>query len=361
MNRRNFLIAVSASVGLFGQRAFAQNGEENADVFISELTGAEIDFSKSSLEMAKHRIDADEGRENVFCALNRGVVRFVFTPQSPGNAKDFVDKSVSELDFLDGVKLLNKDDFEDGGWRVFTASNDKFGYFEYQLNAFQGYDLVVQYNTEVDEFLNILDEIQAIKIDGFEPFLFLEDSNLIDQFNSWRGESAPAAAATTSRRRRGSSSSATESQSSTSDSDEGKDSGSPATNTRDDASATVQAVTDHRDAFIDSYETFIAQIGIVADDASTEDESSNALMLAMNEAFKWQVYPDDAAKVSFAPGLEGLQSLYLEWADAVSQVGFAAENVLLKGSPYEEFESAFKDAVTATQALNTELDALTRS
>lgn len=378
MNRRKFVLSASASLALVGNNALAQRSRSTSSALTSELTGGEIDISGTSLELNNQHIEEADGSEHVhFAVPDGGQFDIIFWPQASGDPAEFVQMQVDMFaSVLGEVEQIATDTYEDGGWIAFDIGN--IGYYEYQLDAYPGHDLVVFFNAPQEAFADTLGQAQAVLIDGMPPFLFTEESDVIALAAS-RVSTTTSSSSRSSRSSRGTSTSETEetntrssrsdrgtstteteetnTRSSRSDRGESEQTGGNRTSSTTSGGDPVAAVRSHRDTFLYSYDDFYALLQTAADESTPSSELEQAFTDMVTIAREWQQYPTEAAKIQFGPEHADLEATYLEWADLVSDLGYEFEDF------YQNIGSvdAFLDAYDRWQVVDSELQSLLRN
>lgn len=321
MNRRTFFLGASAGLAPIGNQAFAQRRGQSSTTLTSELTGGEVDLGNSGLEVINHHIDNADGSEHIHFAVEGGQFDLIFWPHTSGDATDFVANAAAMFPaVMPDTEELGADTYEDGGWIALDAG--VLAYYEYQLGAYGDHDLIVTLAAPLDTFEQVYEQAQAIQLDGMPPFLFSEESGIV----ALAAERASAASSTTtSRTSRGSSTAATNSRSSRSSTSQAS------------SEDPVEAVLEHRATFITSYDAFFEQLELAADETATDREVEDAFAALVNFAFEWQGYPDQAAEVTFTPDLADLESTYLDWADAIGEMGFVFEEFYMGTATVDDY------------------------
>ncbi len=320
MNRRSFFLGASAGMALISNQALAQRRGQRSSTLTSELTGGEVDLAETELEMVNQHIDEADGSEHFHFAVEGGQFDLIFWPHSSGEATDFVANAVGMFTaVMPDTEELGADTYEDGGWVAFDAG--VLGYYEYQLDAYGDHDLIVTLAAPTDTFQQVYEQAQAILIDGIPPFLFSEESDIV----ALAAERVASTPSTSSRTSRGSTTQTTNSRSSRSSSNQ--------TTTGDP----VDAVIEHRSTFLTSYDAFFEHLELAADETASDREVEDAFAALVNIAYEWQVYPDQAAEIAFTPDLADLKSVYLEWAGAVGEMGFAFEDFYMGTATVDDY------------------------
>lgn len=333
MNRRSFFLGASAGLALIGNQASAQRRGQSSSILTSELTGGEVDVAGTELEVVNQHIDDADGSEHIHFAVEGGQFDLVFWPHTSGDAADFVANAAGMFStVMPDTEEIGSDSYDDGGWIAFDAG--VIGYYEYQLGAYGDHDLIVTLAAPHDAFEQVLEQAQAILLDGMPPFLFTEESGI----QEIAAERASAASSTSSRTNRNTSNEGNNSRSSRSSTSEGNESEtSSRSSSTTNAPDPVDVVRSHRQTFLASYEAFYEQLQIAADDQATDREQEDAFAATVNHAFEWQGYPDQAAEVSFISTLADLEAVYLDWADAVGEMGFEYEKFFLGTATVDDF------------------------
>ena len=358
MNRRKFVWATSASIALMSHRALAQRSSRNSSttVLTSELTGGEVDVSGTSLEMVNQHIDTADGSEHFHFAMeDGGQFDIIMWPQATADAADFVQSQINMfLAINPDSEILAEDEFEDGGWVAFNVNN--VGYYEYQLNAYPGHDLVILFNAPAETFETIFEQAQAVHIDGFPPFLFAEESAILSvaatqvTTNSTSSRSSRGSATGEATNSRSSRSSRGTSETTT----ETPETRSSRSSSRSGSSAAADPVTlvrEHRDTFLDSYDEFYTLLQSAADETTPEDDVDQAFVEMVSIAKEWQGYPEDAALVIWESGTAELETAYLDWADLVGELGYTFEDFYNRLASVDDFLGVYDAWVVADDEL----------
>lgn len=327
MNRRTFFLGASAGMALVGNQAFAQRRGQSSSILTSELTGGEVDLADSGLEVVNHHIDEADGSEHIHFAVEGGQFDLVFWPRSSGDAADFVANAVGMYSAINpDTEELGIDTYEDGGWVAFDAG--VVGYYEYQLGAYGDHDLIVTLAAPLETFEQVYEQAQSIQLDAMPPFLFSEDSGIV----ALAAERASATSSTSSRTGRNSRSS----RSSTPDDNE-TETNSRTSSNRTGAPDPISIVTNHRSEFLESYDDFYAQLQMAAEETATDREVEDAFAALVNIAFVWQEYPSQATAVTFTPDLADLETTYLDWANAIGEMGTVFEEFYMGTSTVDDY------------------------
>lgn len=234
-------------------------------------------------------------------------------------------------------------------------------YYEYQLGAYPGHDLVVAFNTAPEEFADTFEQAQAVLIDGLPPFLFTQESDILalasarvsTPTSSLRtGRNTTTREETTPRNTRGSRSSSSQTSTATEES-----SGSRTSSRTSMGNDPIEIVRNHRDAFLDSYDEFFALLESAADETAPSQTVEQAFTDMVDLARGWQQYPTDAAKVQFGPEHTDLKAVYLEWADIVGELGLTFEDFSMNLATVDDFLNVYDEFTI----VDTELRALLRN
>lgn len=340
MNRRTFFFGAAAGTALIGNSALAQRRSRDTTILTSELTGGKIDISGTDLVVAQQHIDDADGSEHIHFEVEGGQFDLIFWPHTSGNAADFVTNAASMYSAVfPDTEDLGSDSYEDGGWLAFDAG--VIGYFEYQLEAYGDHDLIVALVSPRDTFQDKFDQAQLILLDGMSPFLFHEESEI----QAIAEERASVATSGTSRTSRGSTTSDESKVSRSSRSSTSHDDEEGETNTRSRSSSNrgddpVDAVVSHRATFLENYDQFYAFLQVAADETATDREVEDAFAAMLNIAFAWQEYPAQAARIEFTANLANLETVYLNWADAIGEMGFLFEDFYMGQATVDDYLAA---------------------
>lgn len=341
MNRRNFIVTASVSLALASSQVAAQR-TTSSEVLESELTGGKVDFSQTALTFVQQHIDDADGSEHFHFTTELGS-RFdiYFWPVASGPSGAFVDANVEIAFDILGGETLGSETYDDGGW---VAIHTGFlQYHEHQMGAYPGHDLVTFIWNENDEFDYIFAEAQKILVDGMAPMLFTEDSDILAISAEHPPASATTQTASTTRTSRGSSSTteSTSTRSTRNASTADEDSDDPSASTGGEA---VAQVAKHQSDFHTSYSEVSPYLKIWASETAMKEEKDDAFFQLLNISAEWQNATAYAKDVVFSTQEAELESIYLDWATAQREMGFAFEGALLGSNDVDTYvvaEDAF--------------------
>lgn len=356
MNRRTF---ISAGVAVFALSTRSVSGEINANLIsgtraTSELTGAEIDLGRTGFEFVSQMFNDQTGDELVSFRNDTAHASVRFVP-SGTDTQAYLEKRFAEIDEqAQAVEMLGTEVLDDGGWMALsTLSSESLNYaiyLEFQLGAFPGYDLEVFLNTAPEAFQDELELVQGVLVEGMEPFLFTEESDV-------QNLTFPivAASGTSSRSGRGSSRSGS---GTTSLSESASSGQSNALGMEDDPAIVIEAVSDHQQQFMGELDRFYELVDMAAtEDPSVVDQSEwlDGLLTLM---FSWIGYPEAATDLSFPSDLATLESTYIEWAAAIGEMGVTMSAWILGDGDIDPFLDAIDVAAQVNTVLSAELRTL---
>lgn len=322
LSRRKLIRSASlgAAVMALGlNRAVAQwvdlSGE---DEYVSDFTGAIISLGDSGFGFdSKYNSDGDTV-EVVLMSNDTSVTAISFLP-SGTDAEAYIQDQRDELtSFYPVAEEAGAGIISDGGWLamgIATQTGRQRGvYVELQLGAFPDHDLVVNFTADLDTFAEDFESLQRVTIEGFEPFLFLEESGI----ETLALPAVAVASSTTGRSSRGSSSSSSSTGRRSSSSSSGTNSRSTST-TEDDSF--VDEVRTHRTEFLGEFTEFLESVLMFGEESSTEADLQNAFATMDRLADVWVGYPARAGAVSAPSELRDLETLYITWADEIAELG----------------------------------------
>lgn len=307
MNRRTFAIASTIGLATIAQNAAAQRTAKTKTA-VSEFTGGVVDYSNTQLELVQSHIDETDLSEHFHFQTAAGS-RFdiAFWPREHGSSIELVNWYIGMIESNNLGEVQADDHFDDGGWFIMDTTH--LDYFEYQIGSYPEHDLVTLTWNYEDEFEFIIEEAQKILIDGMPPMLFLDESEVM------------AAAKPKRTTRTASSTNAT------------------VAATSSDAVAQVRK---HQRDFHESLSLGFEHLDIATDDTSSEEAKGDALLELLLITVEWQNAPVYAKEVVFADTEAELQSLYLNWADLLRELGFAVEGLLLGSGSADQMTAAQK-------------------
>lgn len=357
MNRRTFITAGIAAFAFSSQRAFAQIDVNmlSGTRFTSELTGAEIDLGRSGLELMAQMFNDENGDELITFGRDTilGSVRFVPTGT---DAQSYLDKRFAAIDDQSQlVELLGTGVMDDGGWLALsTLSSEDTNYamyLEFQLQAFPGYDLEVFMSTDPESFHEGLELIQAVLVEGMEPFLFTQESDVANL-------AFPIVAASVPSSRTGRTSNSSRSGSGSRTTGSNISGGSNTSSADADPDTVIEAVRSHQAQFMDELDTFYGVVDALIDEDSTSESELTLFTDLMDLMFAWIMYPDEASALVFPPELSSLESAYFEWSDSVGEMGATMSAWMLGDGEIDAFMDAIEVGVQLNSVLSAELRTL---
>lgn len=347
MNRRVFVFSGTAlaalPLGALVQRVAAQTETS----YQTTLTGSVIEFGDSGFTLGETGTQNDV--ETVELLLDSAAAYIDFVPTIDDH-EAFIESSITDiLDAGLGAELVDSGVFDDGAWAVMSATIDGTPtalYREVQLGAYPEYDLVLSLRSSNDEFEDVITAFQDVTIDGFAPFLFLEDTDAIALV------AAIVPVATTGRSQR-TSRTATATETPTGQTSR-RSRTSTRTSTTDDGSYR-EAVRAHRQEFQLTIVDFATSLGVLTDTTSTTAQTDTALLDIDALAEEWITYPEQAAKLT-APSSESvLAGLYETWSDEIAELAEIWQAARVGSSDAESILTQFEVVLDADDALGAEL------
>lgn len=353
MNRRTFIAAASAAVAFSTQRAFGQieTNKLSGTTFVSDLTGATIDLGNTGFEFLAQFLDSEVGDEMVSFRNDTHHVSVRFVPAGT-DAEVYLDNRFTAIDEQSEVaEVLGRDVMDDGGWMALSSLsleniNHAF-YLEFQLGAFPGYDLEVSMNAEPDVFHDGFDLVEDVLLEGMEPFLFIQDSNILSL------DFPVLAAAGSSRSSRASG----DSQSGRSSRGRRSTSGQTETPAAGDDDV-IEAVRAHQAQFHGELDDLDAILDRITNSPDLEAEAIEIFGELGSLATVWEAYPTDADALVFPASLADLETTYRDWATVIGEMGNALGSWSRGLGELDAFIDALDTAFTADDALEAVLDGL---
>ncbi len=351
MNRRMFILSGSAGIALLATRAAAQRGTEPSSVIVSEVTGAEIDFSASGFTLEHQQLDtviggdgAAHDHEHIHFMFERGKLEIELLASGTYNWQDDMARFVDAYKREHVVEEHTYADLPDGGYAAFSFDTSAV-YIEYQLGSFPDVDMRVILLSAKETFQANLERAQTILVGGTAPFLYMQDSKVADIV-------FPTTAQTTATRNTRSTR-----ESSTNQSERTQTSASN-TNARATEAPSeaeyVEIVVAQRQEFLGSYEQFIEYFVGALQQSIDEDQRSEYWKQTYEIALVWKAYSEEAAAHRAPAGLTELGRLYARWAEAIGNMGVVFEE-LYDGT--NTVLNAFLAAEAEMHALDKELEA----
>lgn len=325
MNRRKFLLAASSGVAFFANSATARQSSQTDTLIISELTNAEIDFSESGFTFLER--ETEESAENISLQTPTGSVNFLILPTGSVDSQALVDRFMNAAT-AQGATIhdLGSESLDDGIWRALVSelTNESVGYYiEYQNEAFQDLDIVIELRSDPARFHDEFALMQTISFGGSPPFLFLEESKVESLDYSVTKSSS-----TRTSQNKGSSTSPRAKRTTPSKSGDG--------------ATFAQAISDQRTVHANSINKFFKLLEDSGKPDVSEAQTREYIDALVDIALTWQTYPDVAAELKIPGDYEELGNLYLDWADAVG----------LMGGTFDEFTRGIADADAFLQAVD---------
>lgn len=346
MNRRTYTAAMIA--GLFALPAISVNAQRNraaSSLIVSETTGAEIDLSQSSFTVETHRVaDFDDYLFEVIRLESHFgliVLRFI----SGAGRYEFSEayrifRSYLEDEMEDEFEELGSEPVDGGGWMAFRLPPDLNSYHEVQKDAFPDTHLWIEAQLPHNQYAVAMEDVQAIDLAGMPLFLFLEDNDAL-------GNLFPSASSRTDASRLAvpdrTATSRPTAEASVNDVDGG---------------GVIEAVRSHQAQFHDELTRFEDVLQRMADGELVGADEMEFFNVMLEVTFSWQEYPATASALQFPPELSGLESTYIEWADAISQMGVTLGQVSTGLASAEDYIDAANIAIQLDQALSAELRTL---
>lgn len=349
MNRRTFIAAGAAALAFSSKLVNAQlMGQLSGVIAVSELTGAEMDLGSTGFTFYSRLLDTKNDSETLGFSSETcdAAVRFIPAGTDPGTyLEDRVDPIAAQME---SSELVGMDAFDDGGWMAMTtqttAGVSRGMYVEIQLNAFPGYDLEVFFSADEETLEDDFELMQQVQLEGFEPFLFTQESQMPEMIFS--------SAASSGTRTRGQNSGSTQE-------DNGGSRSSSSTDTRDlDADGVVEAVRDHQAQFNGELDRFYEIVEMLGDEEASVVDEAGWFDELINMMFSWSGYPETASEMVFPSELSSLESTYIEWSDGVGEMGMTMGAWMLGEGEIDPFLDAIDVAVQLNSALSAELRTL---
>lgn len=354
MNRRTFLAAAAASLAFSSRHVGAQQMAQLSGVTaVSELTGAEVDLGRTGFAFYGRLLDTRNDTETLGFSseTSDGAVRFIPAgTDAEAYLNDLVDPVAAQMETSE---LVGMDIFDDGGWMAMTVETtegkSRGMYREVQLNAFPGYDLEVSLFSDEDAFEADFDLMQQVQLEGFEPFLFTQESEMPAMIFSTTTSSSSAGT--------GRNSGTTQSGTSTTNT-RGSESTSAGGPGELDTDGVIQAVREHQTQFNGELDRFYEIVEMIGSETATDEDEADWFDELLTFMFSWSGYPEAASALTFPAELSSLESTYFEWSDAVGLMGTTMTEWIMGEGDIDTFFDAIEVAVQLNSALSAELRTL---
>lgn len=330
MNRRSFIYHLSAGIALVGSGAAAQRGSATSTVLVSEITGAEIDFTASEFTLEHQEVKMVIGgdavahdHEHIHFITGHGKLEIELLASGAYDWKrDMADFLASYKRDYTTVEEYAYEDLADGGYSV-VGFDTTAVYHEYQLGAFPDVDMRVILWTDQQAFHDELALAQTILVGGAAPFLYTPESKVEEVVF---GSSAQTSTSTTSTRstRNTAGNQATTTSTTSTTGTSGSES-IPAAAGSD--SEYVEIIVAHREEFLTSYNLFMDHLDVLAMDTTTEAEKSDLFVQMYEISLEWKEYPDTAMAPAVPSSLTELSTLYVQWALSIGEMGSLFEEI----------------------------------
>ncbi|MCA9832426.1 MAG: hypothetical protein KC435_00605 [Thermomicrobiales bacterium] len=358
---RGMSAAAAASILASTSKVFA--AQANDREYVSELTNSVVELTNDDFTFAEDSFDVrsfDEyTQEYLSISTGRSTVEIMFV-QNGNEPADFVD--VIRQRYQE-----NYDTFEDGdsdevdGSIWFTAAtlfNDQQIniYGEYQTGAYDSADLLVLVNAWSDE---IVDEIEAaqngILVGDAPPLLMLAGDDPADLVFPVLGSTSTTSTGTRSTRSsRTSSTDDDDNTSETRNSTRGNDD-TKTTSTDADSTDYREAVTAHREEFLDSFAVFATSLAAMTAEDATDADLTDAVTTIDGLAADWITYPDTYAELTAPSSERTLKKLYKTWCDEIATLGESWNNARNSTASVEVMFNQIDVVDQADKALAAEL------
>lgn len=343
-NRRTLISTAAASAVLLTPAlrtgAFALPADDDRE-FESTFTGSVIELvdDQWAFEEIYPLIEEDDFHwESVSIVNDSSIVgvAFIDTSKSP---EEYLDEILSMYRY-DTIDIVGSGTSSDGAWFAASAAYEGISlvvsiYCEYQVGAYEEFDLVVTLNSRADNLLVDVDAAQGgILIGDLEPFMMLESSDVASL--TFPGVVASSTSGRSNR---------------TSQTSNATETTGTETTTAD--SSFVEGVREHRTVFMSEFGDFAGAMGIIADEASTDPEKDAAFETMHRVAALWVPYADQAAELTAPAEYADLGELYSTWAAEITELGTAWQEIM---AGQREVESLF-DQIDAVDLVDKELKA----
>ena len=362
-SRRTFMSGAAiamASLGISSQRVLAEWLDlSDVDSYVSELTGAEIAVHDSGLTLrSKHNAELNT-EEVVLLGNDTSVTAVTFLPSGTAIETYLESQRDLLLNFYPATEEVGSGILADGGWLAIgfatTTGRQRGVYVEHQVGAFPEHDLVIDFTADLDTFADDFASLQKVTIEGFEPCLFMAESQIETLvfpaliLNSTDQTRTSTTGSRTSR--------------STSSSDDTNTTNSRLSPRNRGANGSVdnvyvESVRAHRSEFLTTYAEFFDALSLFNDDTRTDAQVDEAFAIFDRLADLWVAYPARAAELAAPTGYESLEGLYITWADEIAELGFAWMDAINGIAEVSVMFDQLDIVDQADQALANELDAL---
>lgn len=331
MNRRNFFKVSVAGLALASTRVAAQS--TTAGIFVSELTNSEWDFSASGFEIKDHTFAPENSFERVILGTEKGTLTFEMGVTGSEDMKLYLEETRTQYAMLFGaVEELGDGDEATGGWMAFSVAGSTStlaNYNEYQIEAFPGFDMVIQYSTDAALFAEEFAKVQSMDIGGLAPFMFAEQSKVTEIVFAPAAATSAGTTRTKRTSRAASNTTATEQPAVTQE----------AVASSGDPDFTAAVLT-HYEGFHTLLAEFYEKLELAGADTTSDADIALLIPRLANIAIDWQQYPTQAAALTAPAGSESLGVLYTDWAAAIGEMGVTFEQFLMFGAEVDPFVAA---------------------
>lgn len=324
-------MSAAAAASLLASTGKAFAAQANLREYTSELTKSVVELTNDDFTFAEDSFDVrtfDEYTQE-YLSINTGRSTIEVM---------FVENGNEPADFVEVIRqryMENYDTFEDGesdevdGSIWFTAATMYQDtqisiYGEYQTGAYQNADLLVLVNAWAEE---ITDEIEAaqdgILIGDAPPLLMLAGDDPADFVFPVIGSTSTTTTTGTRSTRSSRNTTTTETK------DDNTSETRNTTKTKDDTKQTTsddttdyrEAVTAHRNEFLDSFATFATSLATMTADGVSDADLNSAITTIDDLAADWITYPDRYAELTAPSSERKLKNLYKTWCDEIATLG----------------------------------------
>lgn len=357
VSRRAFLAGSIVTLAVSATRVGAQDiSEISGTTVTSELTGATIDLGRSGFEFILTSVNDATGEEGFDFSNDVAIGRVGFVPEGAIPA-EYLNTKLEDIDSANAESILHGyDSLDDGAWMAIAALSEEGVsngiYMEYQVGAFDGYDLFVYLNSPPESFPDDFAAFQQIDLAGGPPALFLEESGIESlEFpvlvSSTTGTSNRSRS---TRRTRGESGDNDETNSRRSS--RGQQTGSGDTNDY------VEAVTAHKEQFRESLDEFFELANLTISETASDEETNEAFAAISELAMEWLNYPAVASELTAPSDLASLDDVYRDWADEIGALGSNWMDALVGVGDFDQFFAQLEVVEESDGLLAAELEAL---
>ena len=360
ITRRNILktTAAGAAVMVFSpvNQLWAQTSEDDR-IYESILTGSHVELVSPDWEfLAEFELfeETEEFTREVVAASTESATLEVEFVQTSVDAEAYLDIVQRRYrDAWDVVEIVDSGVNADGAWfaasilmepgEVYTNAIPMSVYCEYQAGAYENADLLISVNSRVDRFEASIESVQAdVRVGDMEPLLMVELSDVL-------ALAFPALAATTESQSGNESTTSGEGRS-------GRSQTGQSSSSEEDEY--VEAVWNHRTAFIASFDEFAEALSQFVDESSTDALMQQAYATLDRVAGEWTSYPVTAQQMSAPQGYSVLDGLYLTWADEIGALGQAWIDAVNGAATGDDVFNQIDVVDRADRALVAELESL---